>query len=132
LGVKNILETFEAWIAFVFVLTFWGTFITWFLMWYNSSLARIEKSGFWRSLGSAFFASATTYLIALAALLFGPPVETFYFKKIAPLPFEATKSIMNNILILLELSLPRFFRMSGSARCFTPYFSIQRHLIGSY
>jgi hypothetical protein len=72
------LETLEAWISFVCVLIFLGTLISWFFKWYGAGLAGIKKTGFWRPLGAAFFTSATTYLIALAALYIGPPVKTLH------------------------------------------------------
>lgn len=72
------LETIEAWITFVLILIFFGTILACFLMWYASGLAGIEKSGFWRSLASALFASVASYLSALAALVYGLPVKTLY------------------------------------------------------
>jgi hypothetical protein len=72
------LETLEAWIGFVLVLIFFGTCLAWFLMWYGAGLARIPKSGFWRSLGAALFASVVVYLVTLAALVYGPPMKTVY------------------------------------------------------
>ncbi len=72
------LETIEAWIGFVLVLKFLGTLLACFLIWYGASLASIEKSGFWRSLLAAFLACVVTYLLALAALVLGPPVQTLH------------------------------------------------------
>jgi hypothetical protein len=72
------LETLEAWISFIVVLIFSGTILGLFLMWYGAGLAGIQKSSFWRSLAAAFLSSADTYLMALVALLAGPPVKLLY------------------------------------------------------
>ncbi len=72
------LETIEAWTGFILVLMFLGSLLACFLMWYGAGLASIEKSGFWRSLLAAFFACVLTYLLVLAALVLGPPVQTLH------------------------------------------------------
>jgi len=60
------------------VLIFLGTLLATFLMWYGAGLGGIDKSGFWRSFQVAFLACVATYLLALAALVLGPPVQTLY------------------------------------------------------
>ena len=72
------LETIEAWIGFFLVLMFLGTLLASFLMWYSAGLAGIVKSGFWRSLLCALIACVVTYLLALLALVLGPPVQTLH------------------------------------------------------
>ncbi len=72
------METFYAWIGFVIILVFLGALISLFLMWYGAGLSGIGKANFWRSLCAALITSVTTYLIALAALMAGPPGITLY------------------------------------------------------
>ena len=72
------LETIEAWIGFILVLMFLGTFFSSFSLWYGAGLGRIDNSGFWKSLLAALCACAATYLLVPAALAFGPPVKVLH------------------------------------------------------